>query len=92
MVDWIFTDIGDLCDDDADNDGVPNIKDNCPLVSNPKQEEENGKGKACFYDFDGDGVEDSEDVCPENPHIQYTDFGNLKTMDLCVTSNVKSMI
>lgn len=30
-------DIGDACDDDADNDGIPNTPDNCPLVPNPDQ-------------------------------------------------------
>ena len=29
--------IGDACDDDADNDGIPNTPDNCPLVANPDQ-------------------------------------------------------
>ena len=29
---------GDPCDDDQDNDGVANIRDNCPLISNPGQE------------------------------------------------------
>ena len=30
--------IGDLCDDDADGDGIPNKSDNCPLVANKGQE------------------------------------------------------
>lgn len=29
---------GDACDDDQDNDGIPNIRDNCPMISNPLQE------------------------------------------------------
>lgn len=29
--------VGDACDDDMDNDGVPNGKDNCPRYSNPDQ-------------------------------------------------------
>ncbi len=29
--------VGDACDDDADNDGIPNTPDNCPLVANPDQ-------------------------------------------------------
>src|SRR5215217_615433 len=34
---------------DADGDGVPNIKDNCPLVSNPDQldADRDGVGNAC---------------------------------------------
>jgi len=31
--DWI----GDLCDSDDDNDGVPDVSDNCDLRSNPSQ-------------------------------------------------------
>ena len=87
-------DIGDVCDDDVDGDGVPNIKDNCPLVANPDQEPamdgKGSKGKACYNDYDGDGVDDNDDVCPENPNIQYTDFRNLETLDLCETNKVKS--
>jgi len=29
---------GDACDDDQDNDGIPNIQDNCAMISNPLQE------------------------------------------------------
>ena len=87
-------DVGDVCDDDADGDGVPNEKDNCPLVQNPNQEKaidtDSKKGKACYNDFDGDGVEDHEDVCPENGKIQHTNFGNLMPMDLCKTNNIIS--
>lgn len=28
---------GDACDDDDDNDGVPDVSDNCPLVLNTDQ-------------------------------------------------------
>jgi PKD repeat protein len=38
---------------DADDDGISNESDNCPLVANPNQD-----------DTDGDGVGDSCDVCP----------------------------
>ena len=34
---------GDACDDDDDNDGVPDGTDNCPLVSNPDQLDNDGK-------------------------------------------------
>uniref|UniRef100_A0A2K6S0U6 Cartilage oligomeric matrix protein n=1 Tax=Saimiri boliviensis boliviensis TaxID=39432 RepID=A0A2K6S0U6_SAIBB len=41
--------IGDACDPDADGDGVPNEKDNCPLVRNPDQRnaDEDKWGDAC---------------------------------------------
>jgi len=29
---------GDACDDDQDNDGIPNIRDNCAMVGNRLQE------------------------------------------------------
>lgn len=37
--------IGDACDPDADNDGISNEIDNCPLVYNPDQlDSEHGGG------------------------------------------------
>lgn len=48
--------LGDACDDDADDDGVPNISDNCPLVPNPDQ-----------TDTDGGGLGDACDIWPDNP-------------------------
>ena len=39
----------DICDSDSDNDGIPNAKDNCPLVANPSQvdNDNNGIGDDC---------------------------------------------
>jgi len=37
--------IGDACDDDDDNDGVPDVDDNCVLVPNPDQLDTNGDGE-----------------------------------------------
>jgi len=53
--------VGDMCDDDADGDGVPNKEDNCPTIANPKQE-----------DTDSDKVGDVCDNCPSeaNPRPQ----------------------
>ena len=34
--------LGDVCDDDQDNDGWEGINDNCPLVVNPDQTDSNG--------------------------------------------------
>ena len=31
--------LGDVCDDDIDDDGVLNEADNCPYVSNPGQDD-----------------------------------------------------
>ena len=43
---------GDACDDDDDNDGVPDSRDNCRLVPNPGQEDVDRKGgcRACSGD------------------------------------------
>lgn len=45
---YFFVALGDSCDDDIDNDGVPNIRDNCCLVTNPGQ-----KHKNLSYDLNG---------------------------------------
>jgi hypothetical protein len=53
-------------DFDADSDGVPDISDNCPSVSNAQQEDSDGDGRgdACDPDDDADGVADTLDNCP----------------------------
>ena len=67
---------GDKCDDDKDEDGIPNDVDNCPLVKNPAQIDTNsdGTGDDCTNDKDGDGTPDSTDSCPENALIQRPDL------------------
>lgn len=41
---------GDECDDDDDNDGIPDLlppgPDNCRLIPNPLQEDSNGRGSS----------------------------------------------
>ncbi|CAK8686124.1 unnamed protein product [Clavelina lepadiformis] len=67
--------LGDVCDDDADDDGVSNLFDNCPLVANRDQtnSDSDSHGDACDncdtianYDqlnVDGDAY---GDVCDED--------------------------
>lgn len=53
-------------DDDDDNDGIIDIEDNCPLISNTEQIDSDGDGigNSCDLDDDNDGIPDTEDNCP----------------------------
>jgi hypothetical protein len=61
--------MGDMCDDDDDNDGIPDTIDNCPKKPNLDQanaDEYTGdadEGDACDDDYDNDGFIAS-DLCP----------------------------
>jgi hypothetical protein len=65
------------CLGDVDCDGVPDVSDNCPTVSNPGQEDTDGDGvpgtqpppgatwggNACDADDDNDGFSDDNELC-----------------------------
>ncbi len=73
--------IGDLCDDDDDNDGYTDGADNCPAVYNSDQTDTdgNGTGDACDNDDDNDTVLDDSDNCPliANPEQENMDGDGL---------------
>jgi len=59
---------------DDDNDGVPNLRDNCVSIKNTDQADidSNGRGDAC-EDDDGDGLVNSIDNCPQHPNSSQID-------------------
>lgn len=69
--------VGDVCDDDADNDGILNVNDNCPLVANAYQGDvnEDGVGDVCSQDYDGDGHVDATDTCPNSGALWHESLG-----------------
>ena len=65
--------------DDTDGDGVADIIDNSPLVSNPDQIDEDGDGEGDVSDdFDHDGVWNPYDTCANTP------LGEVVNMEGCV--------
>uniref|UniRef100_A0A663MNM6 Thrombospondin 1 n=1 Tax=Athene cunicularia TaxID=194338 RepID=A0A663MNM6_ATHCN len=64
--------IGDACDNDDDDDGIPDDRDNCPFIYNPQQ-----------YDYDRDDVGDRCDNCPYNHNPDQTDTDNNGEGDAC---------
>jgi len=72
--------LADCVDPDIDGDGVANAQDNCPLIANPSQsnndagEEGSTKiGDACDDDDDNDGVPDATDNCPTVKNVSQAD-------------------
>ena len=65
---------GDVVLPDSDGDGFTDDQDNCPMVSNPAQDDSDGDGTgdACDSqddtDSDGDGIRDEIDNCPNTPN------------------------
>ena len=61
--------------DDTDNDGVFDVIDNSPLVSNPDQIDEDGDGEGDVSDdFDHDGVWNPFDICADTPLGELVDL------------------
>ncbi|XP_038053348.1 uncharacterized protein LOC119725831 isoform X2 [Patiria miniata] len=64
--------IGDICDDDDDNDSIFDTRDNCQYEPNPMQE-----------DTDGDGFGDACDNCPYNSTSDQADSDADGIGDVC---------
>ncbi|XP_078262496.1 thrombospondin-1 [Rhinoraja longicauda] len=64
--------VGDACDNDDDNDGIPDERDNCPFLFNPRQ-----------YDYDRDDVGDRCDNCPYDHNPDQTDTDGNGEGDAC---------
>jgi len=76
---------GDECEIDSDEDGVPDVDDNCPLEANPEQEDEDedGEGDMCDDDIDGDDFLNEEDNCPAIPNANQSDIDEDGQGDVC---------
>lgn len=69
---------------DTDDDGVPDVFDNCVLTPNTGQEDvnENNRGDVCD-DFDKDGVVNDEDNCINEPNQNQIDTDGDLIGDVC---------
>ena len=69
---------------DIDNDGVPDILDNCISIANKDQIDinHNGRGDTCD-DFDKDGLMNNNDNCPNHPNRNQRDVDSDGLGDVC---------
>ncbi|MHB8788944.1 MAG: thrombospondin type 3 repeat-containing protein [Desulfobulbaceae bacterium] len=77
---------------DSDSDGVTDPEDNCPVIANADQADQDGDGRgdacdACRLDadndIDGDGVCGNADNCPTIINPDQADFDHDTIGDLC---------
>ena len=72
-------------DPDSDSDGIFDESDNCPLVANPDQTDNDLDliGDVCDDDDDNDSVLDNADNCPFTHNTDQTDSDNDGLGDAC---------
>jgi hypothetical protein len=72
---------------DADSDGVPDDTDNCLLVANFDQIDQDldGLGNVCDADLDGDGIDNVVDNCPDIENTMQEDLDGDGIGDSCDT-------
>jgi len=80
-----FTITGFVDDEDDDDDGILDGDDNCPLVANADQadNDNDGDGDLCDPDDDNDGILDLEDNCPFTNNPDQADFDGDGIGDTC---------
>ena len=75
---------GDACDEDDDNDGVPDSSDAFPLDSEESVDTDgDGTGNNADSDDDGDTVEDTSDNCPLIANTNQLDTDGDLTGNVC---------
>ncbi|MET1259100.1 thrombospondin type 3 repeat-containing protein [Flagellimonas sp. DF-77] len=80
-----FTIEGLIDDEDDDNDGIDDVDDNCPLIANADQADNDmdGLGDVCDDDDDNDGIPDAEDNCPFTANADQADGDGDGIGDVC---------
>jgi len=70
---------------DADGDGIDDIADNCPMIANVDQadNDNDGLGDVCDDDDDNDGILDVNDNCPWTSNTDQSDIDGDGIGDVC---------